>query len=313
MYTLGSQYCRQTFKQGGVCIYVLNNIQFSPINLDKFNKEKDLESCVLKLCLTTDSIILICIYRSPIGNFKFFLKQLESILNKICKLSTDIILCGDFNINHLNDTPSKQLLESLLASYNLFSTANFPTRICNNFSTLIDNIYISTKICNFSIIPLINGLSDHDGQIITLSHITNITPNKVSFLSRKINKDSILKFLNLLSYENWEEIFVDKDVNTLFNNFLNTYLKIFNACFPIKKKQHHKTFKPWLTIGIRTSCMNKRKLYKTYRISKNLNFIKYNKNYCKILSSVIISAKKKHFDRLLMKSTNKTNTTWNIV
>ena len=32
IYTLGSQYSRQTFKQGGVCIYVLNNIQFRPIN-----------------------------------------------------------------------------------------------------------------------------------------------------------------------------------------------------------------------------------------------------------------------------------------
>jgi len=96
MYTLVAQFCRQTFKQGGVCIYVLNNLQFNSINLDKFNREKDMEICALTLSLSACSAILICIYRSPIGNFNFFLKQLKSILNKNFKLSADIILCGDF-------------------------------------------------------------------------------------------------------------------------------------------------------------------------------------------------------------------------
>jgi endonuclease/exonuclease/phosphatase (EEP) superfamily protein YafD len=156
----------------------------------------------LTLSLSACSAILICIYRSPIGNFNFFLKQLESILNKIFKLSADIILCGDFNINHLDETHKKKLLESLLASYNLFSTVKFPTRICNTSITTIDNIYVNTKVCKFSIISLVNGLSDHDGQIITLPYTSNITPKKPFFLTTEINKDSISKFLNLLSYKN---------------------------------------------------------------------------------------------------------------
>ena len=67
------------------------------------------------------------------------------------KLSADIILCGDFNINHLDDTPKKKLLESLLASCNLFSTVKFPTRICNTSSTTIDKYlcqYQGTQILN---------------------------------------------------------------------------------------------------------------------------------------------------------------------
>jgi hypothetical protein len=38
-----------------------------------------------------------------------------------------------------------------------------------------------------------------------------------------------------LSYELWEEIFLDDEVDKLFNNFLNTYLRIFNSSFPVKK------------------------------------------------------------------------------
>ena len=38
-YTLGAQYCRQTYKQGGVCIYVSNDIRFSTINLEQYNRK----------------------------------------------------------------------------------------------------------------------------------------------------------------------------------------------------------------------------------------------------------------------------------
>ena len=246
----------------------------------------------LKLCIPSNSLIITCIYISPTGNFNFLLNQLESILNKIYNVSTDVILCGDFNINHLNDTPRKHLLESLLASFNLFSMIKFPTRISNNSCTLIDNIYINTNGCTFSVCPLVNGLSDHDAQIITLTHDLNTTPKRFFYLSRRFDRDTISKFLNLLSYENWEDVFVDKNVTILFNNFLNTYLKNFYACFPIRKKIHHKISKPWLTTGIRISCLNKRKMYRTYRINNNPTFKAYYKIYCKILSSVIITAKR---------------------
>ena len=54
-------------------------------------------------------------------------------------------------------------------------------------------------------------------------------------MSRKIDDNSINQFKFLLSYENWEEVFSEKNVNTIFNNFLNTYLKIFYTSFPLKK------------------------------------------------------------------------------
>ena len=48
-YTLGVKFCRQTYKQGGVCIFVTNDIQFNTINLDQHNREKDLEICAIKI------------------------------------------------------------------------------------------------------------------------------------------------------------------------------------------------------------------------------------------------------------------------
>jgi len=75
-YTLGASFCRQTYKHGGACIYVSRDIQFNTVNLDQYNKEKDLEICALKLRLLSSSFTIIFIYRSPTGNFTYFLKSI---------------------------------------------------------------------------------------------------------------------------------------------------------------------------------------------------------------------------------------------
>jgi len=207
-YTLGASFCRETYSHRGVRILVPKNIQFYTINLDQYNKEKDFEICALKLNILSNSFTTICTCRSPTGNFFYFLNQLESILNKIYKTSSELISCGDLNINYLNDNSRKDLLDSLLASFSLFSTGKFPTRISNNSCTLMD-IYINTYRHEFSVRPIINGLTDHNAQIIILSNIFSSVPRHVFSFTRKINNYSISKFTSLLSYKNWEDVFLE--------------------------------------------------------------------------------------------------------
>ena len=140
--------------------------------------------------------------------------------------------------------------------------------------------------------PLINGLSDHDAQIITLSNILISAPRHVSSFTRKINNYSISQFTHLLSHKNWENVFLEANVNKIFNNFLNTFLRIFYSSFPVHKSHHSLKQKPWLTSGIKISCDNKRKLYLTYRNSNDPNFKEYYRKYCRTLTKVILSAKK---------------------
>ena len=51
-----------------------------------------------------------------------------------------MIICGDFNINYLENSHNKLQLENLLASYNLV-VVDFPTRITNSPFSAIDNIF----------------------------------------------------------------------------------------------------------------------------------------------------------------------------
>jgi hypothetical protein len=173
--------------------------------MNRYSKEKDIEICAVKLHFSSHTVVIVSVYRSPAGSFSYFLNNFEIALNHIYDNSIGIILCGYFNINYLTDNCNKQLLDSLLTSYNLYSTDDFPTRNCNGSNTAIANIFINIfKNYSFSVYPLINGLSDHDAQEISLSNF-NVPDNKNAlYVYRKMNRELRSKFQLHLSYELWE-------------------------------------------------------------------------------------------------------------
>jgi hypothetical protein len=90
------------------------------------------------------------------------LLRLENILSVLYSREIDFVICGDINVNYPIDS-NKKNLDSLLSSYDLCSTVNFPTRVRSNSGSVIDNIFIdNSKIGDYTIGPFINGLSDHD-------------------------------------------------------------------------------------------------------------------------------------------------------
>jgi len=84
------------------------------------------------------------IYRSPSGDFTNFLKQLDSILQKLYNTNYSIIICGDINVNCMTDNNQRSQINAVLHSYNLTGIAEFPTRFGLNSQTAIDNIFIDT-------------------------------------------------------------------------------------------------------------------------------------------------------------------------
>jgi hypothetical protein len=109
----------------------------------------------------------------------------------------------------------------------LTSTLYFPTRIQNNSATAIDNIFINTsKFDDCIISPIVNGLSDHDAQLIMLNDINLKILNNTPHFTRNIDKHGILEFQIKLSLETWDNVFEDNDVNSTYSSFLNTYLTL---------------------------------------------------------------------------------------
>jgi hypothetical protein len=62
----------------------------------------------------------------------------------------------------------------LTPSYNLISIVTFPTRVDMSTSTITDNFFIDiTRTGKYDIYPFINGLSDHDAQVLILHKVHN--------------------------------------------------------------------------------------------------------------------------------------------
>jgi hypothetical protein len=133
---------------------------------------------------------------------------------------------------------------------------------------------------------------------------------------RYFGNTSIWEFKLNLSYENWENVFDREhcnDVNVIYNNFLNTYLRILYSSSPLHKSLAKDISKGWLTKGILISCRHKKDLYLLSKMSSNTILKDYYKKNCKILTSTIQLAKKLHCNKLISQSSNKTKTAWNVI
>jgi hypothetical protein len=108
----------------------------------------------------------------------------------------------------------------------LVGTVSFPTCKTSESITTIDNIF-KARTKDYIIYPVTNGLSDLEAQMLLIENIVlKKQRNNISTI-RDINDQSIMEFQLQLSYENWEEIFMEDDANISFNRFLNIYLRIF--------------------------------------------------------------------------------------
>jgi hypothetical protein len=72
--------------------------------------------------------------------------HLVQILHMLYNPKIDVIICGDININYLEETNRVKQLNALLKTYNLTNIFTFPTRIGRSTSTATDNIFMTHSI-----------------------------------------------------------------------------------------------------------------------------------------------------------------------
>jgi hypothetical protein len=77
-----------------VCIFIHETLQFTTINLNEFCKEQNPEVSKV-VTLFTYNFCILSIYRSPSGNFLYFLQALESILISLYSNTIKLIIRGD--------------------------------------------------------------------------------------------------------------------------------------------------------------------------------------------------------------------------
>jgi mRNA-degrading endonuclease YafQ of YafQ-DinJ toxin-antitoxin module len=90
--------------------------------------------------------------------------------------------------------------------------------------------------------------------------------------------NSLYQNFKLNLAESWDENFTEDNVDSLFNSYLNTYLRLFCQSFPLKNVYHDHNNKACMTTGIKISSQHKRDLYLLCRSTKDPKFKKILQN-----------------------------------
>jgi hypothetical protein len=99
----------------------------------------------------------------------------------------------------------------------LAGIVEFPTRFELNSQTAINNVFIDTStIGKYDLYSLINGLSDHDAQLLILNKGQKKEKECHTYIKRKINKYTMADFQLKLSHETCEQVFDENYVNKIF-------------------------------------------------------------------------------------------------
>jgi hypothetical protein len=134
-YYLASRFSCQSYSGGSVC---------KMIDLSQYCIEKVIEVCAVKIKIGIHLIILLCVYKSPSGNFGKFAVQLDLILKSLYHQKLEYIICSDFDVNFLIHSCSAQPLTLFLQTYTgtLFHITDFSIRMTKDSSRALYNIFI---------------------------------------------------------------------------------------------------------------------------------------------------------------------------
>ena len=94
------------------------------------------------------NVVVSCLYRTPGSNTNDFSEILYDLYSELSVSKTNFI-CGDFNLDILNTTPTMQLntfwIPCRAYSLGLYPLLDRPSRITSHSSTLIDTNFTNAK------------------------------------------------------------------------------------------------------------------------------------------------------------------------
>ena len=196
-----------------------------------------------------------------------FLDEMHRLLEDINKLKLHTYLIGDFNINTLRSHTglSKTATEfsNLLLSYFYYPLINKPTRVVNDSSSLIDNMYTNIAQCGdiCSTGVLTTDFIDHYSIFaITNFNLCKVTPAIIR--KCKFSNKSEYKFHSALKkLGTWDGIYNAENINCAFQYFQDTFIRLFETYFPlVNVKITYSNKLPWITNGLRESVKKKSQL-----------------------------------------------------
>ena len=247
--------------------------------------EEKFENMVVKIpgCISTGSsnqkkdLVIAAVYRQPnSANLDFFLDSIEHLLQKIDKVSNEIIVAGDMNLDLLRyeyHPPTSRYLD-IMTNHRMLPRIVKPTRIKHQSATLIDHIFTrenqSTLDSGILDIELAgnSGFTDHKP---TFTFLKMKTPKKdqtshinISYFTKEGHQK---RRGGILSHD-WGEILSVTDPNVIYDNITSVYSHHYHKNLSIKtvkRNSNRHRREPWMTDDILADIRRRDRLAKNKR------------------------------------------------
>ncbi len=190
-------------------------------------------------------------------------------------------------------------------------------------------LFKATRIqgCNFSLIDHIcsknetdtqdtgiitSDISDHFPSFITLKG-AKIRQKHKTIQTRCLTKPNISLFKNALDSISWDNVKIQTDVNTAFDEFWNTFHSLFEIYLPLRTQKLNRNIHKlnnFLTTGLLTSRKTKNALHKNSILFPTLANLNKYRNYRNLYNTLLRKSKNLFYHNKLQENAKNPKKNW---
>lgn len=310
-YSFVSSYCRRYHIHGGVAAAV------SDFHVKEFSSREDINALTverqIEICAIESYIlkmIIITIYRPPLGNFAIFLDTVSNILQTISNLKHQVFILGDFNVDFLKESTIRGDTLDLFHSYGLNSLITKSTR----GSACLDNIFTNVSDCESYVLDV--GFSDHLAIGVGFANHKPNPKENVSTIYRPITENGLIIMKFLVQDVCWDFIANKNiDIDTKFKMFLTLLKNCVDLAFPEKKFKHYKNtpIVSWFNDDLKKMRDQLNFYRELAQAHENPEVTLFCKNYAILYRNQLKKAKKQSNDSYIKNNNFNSRAIWNII
>ena len=236
-------------KGGGLCCYIKTDVAYRNM-LDLTEPvTSDYEIMGLVICPpNSKKVNVLAVYRPPDGKAQVFMDKLVGVVGNLDREHKETTIIGDFNMEFINQGPTRNKLVTLQNTLNLKQLINERTRLTSVSQSTIDLIF--TDCMYVSGQGTINtNFSDHLPVYYIKKKARNNNKKTEVFGRSYANYDPSY-FKQLLQEMNWEDYTTIQDPEELWKIMNRNIELVLDRLCPVQKLVIPESKPKWLTRDI---------------------------------------------------------------
>ena len=284
-------------KGSGITLYCRSHLSFT---YSRYVQTQSLEALCGDIILDEFNLSVIVIYRFHDRDFDFseFINDLTELISNC---SGPTMLLGDFNLDCFSNAGRVKDYFSVMAEHGFSPTISRATNFTSTSATLIDQIWVNVPDRVNSSAVLTTDISTHKPIFCEIEYVSSpsVTPrtNCHSITYHDFSQTNKDKFMSEYTPPDLS-LPASVSFSSYLSNITSLYSKHF-VCTKMVNSHRNLVDRPWISVGLRHSCANKRKLYKKWVRSRGTSHEQHAydnyRNYRRLLRSLLCEAKSAHY------------------